>query len=596
MTKTNGSANKSGLVTKLYAWVAVPMLLASANVVATSGSERVENFRLMDQSGGSHELHYFADAPAIVLMAHSAQCEATADNVAQLNALQATYREQGVEFLLINSDLGDAPAQLSDNASQVPILLDRTQLIGESLRLRQAGETLIIDPATWHYVYRGDAAGADVILRKLVGGQNSLSGELSAQGLGPVAAELAASTDCALAFPELARREQHARISYSDDIAPILMEKCVSCHRPGGIGPWAMSNYNMVRGFAPMIREVVRTQRMPPWHADPHYGEFSNNRGLSDAQTRTLVHWIEAGAPRGEGADALAMQQTNWPQWSLGEPDVIIEIPAEDVPASGVVDYKYKMVNNPLQEDVWVRATEIIPGDRTVLHHVITTFGELETSGRRTGRLKRGSGGSLGGYVPGGNGRPYPDNTGVLLPAGSTIEFQMHYTTAGRATTDVSHLGIYLYDVAPQHELQSMTLLNPRIRIPAGAANHEESVARMVQDDILVYTLLPHAHYRGKASEFVAEYPDGSSEKLLSVPRYDFNWQTTYELTEPKFLPAGTRIVHRTWWDNSARNPANPDPNREVPWGQQSWDEMLFGAITYRVLPTTGEEQAAGGQ
>jgi hypothetical protein len=306
------------------------------------------------------------------------------------------------------------------------------------------------------------------------------------------------------------------------------------------------------------------------------------------------VHWIEAGAPKGEGEDLLAVMKRHWPQWVMGEPDVIIPIPAEDVPASGVVDYKYKMVQNPLDEDVWVKAAEIIPGDRAVLHHVITSFGELETQGRRAGRLKRGGGGSLGGYVPGAEGDPFPDQTGVLLPANATIEFQMHYTTAGKATTDASQMGLYLHKGAPEHELKSMILLNPRIKIPAGADNHSEVAQRVIDKDILVYSLLPHAHYRGKASEFVAHYPDGTQEQLLSVPRYDFNWQTTYTLQDPKRLPAGTKIVHRTWWDNSARNPANPDASRDVPWGQQSFDEMLFGAIRYRELdaPAIGDQVA----
>jgi hypothetical protein len=325
-------------------------------------------------------------------------------------------------------------------------------------------------------------------------------------------------------------------------------------------------------------------------------GEFSNDRSLSDDEIRTLVHWVEAGAPRGEGADLLAENSQSWPIWAMGEPDVIIDIPPEDVPASGVVDYKYKMVTNPLDKDVWVKAAEIIPGDRSVLHHVITSFGELETEGRRAGRLKRGTGGGLGGYVPGAEGKPFPDDTGILLPAGATIEFQMHYTPAGLATTDASRMGLYLYEEPPEHKLDSMVLLNPRILIPAGAPNHSEVMVRTFDQDVLVYSLLPHAHYRGKASEFVAHLPDGTQETLLSVPRYDFNWQTNYDLKEPRFLPAGTKMVHRTWWDNSARNPANPDATRDVPWGQQSWDEMLFGSVRYRVVEADAAGSMAGGQ
>ena len=574
-------------IIKLIYAVALLLSLTATTGFALEEGSRVENFRLMDHQGASHELHYFADAPAIVLMTHSTSCSTMPQSLQSLTSLQTQFSPAGAEFMLINSDLRDRRTTVASSVADadLPILLDPTQIIGESLGADTAGETLVVNPRDWTLAYRGDVTGAAQAVAQLVAGD-----EVS------VDSQPVASADCALDFPELARRAEHKNISYAKTIAPMLNDNCVSCHREGGIGPWAMSDYNMVRGFSLMIREVVRTQRMPPWHADPHVGEFSNDRSLSDDEIRTLVHWVEAGAPRGEGADLLAENSQSWPIWAMGEPDVIIDIPPEDVPASGVVDYKYKMVTNPLDKDVWVKAAEIIPGDRSVLHHVITSFGELETEGRRAGRLKRGTGGGLGGYVPGAEGKPFPDDTGILLPAGATIEFQMHYTPAGLATTDASRMGLYLYEEPPEHKLDSMVLLNPRILIPAGAPNHSEVMVRTFDQDVLVYSLLPHAHYRGKASEFVAHLPDGTQETLLSVPRYDFNWQTNYDLKEPRFLPAGTKMVHRTWWDNSARNPANPDATRDVPWGQQSWDEMLFGSVRYRVVEADAAGSMAGGQ
>lgn len=563
-------------------------LSLTGSVMALAVGDRVENFRLMDHTGASHELHYFADAPAMVLMTHNTSCPTLSDSLQSLTSIHQQFAPEGAEIMLINSDLRDNRSSVQAAADQagieLPILLDTTQIIGENLLAATAGETLVIDPSTWTLTYRGDADGAKQAVAQLVQGDTVTA-----------VSRTDATSGCLVDFPELARRAEHKTISYADTIAPMLNDNCVSCHREGGIGPWAMTDYNMVRGFSLMIREVVRTQRMPPWHADPHVGEFSNDRSLSDEQIRTLVHWIEAGSPRGEGADLLAQNAQQWPMWVMGEPDVIIEIPPEDVPASGVVDYKYKMVTNPLDQDVWVKAAEIIPGDRSVLHHVITSFGELETEGRRAGRLKRGTGGGLGGYVPGAVGKPFPEDTGILLPAGATIEFQMHYTPAGLATTDTSRMGLYLHKAPPKHKLGSMILLNPRILIPAGAPNHSEVMVRTFDQDVLVYSLLPHAHYRGKASEFVAHLPDGTKETLLSVPRYDFNWQTNYDLEEPRFLPAGTKMVHRTWWDNSARNPANPDATRDVPWGQQSWDEMLFGSVRYRVVDADAEQSVVGG-
>ena len=574
------------IIQPIYA-VALLLSLTATTGFALGEGSRVENFRLMDHQGASHELHYFANAPAIVLMTHSTSCSTMPQSLQSLTSMQTQFSPAGAEFMLINSDLRDRRTTVAASVADahLPILLDPTQIIGESLGADTAGETLVVNPRDWTLAYRGDVTGAAQAVAQLVAGD-----EVS------VDSQPVASADCAVDFPELARRAEHKNISYAKTIAPMLNDNCVSCHRDGGIGPWAMTDYNMVRGFSLMIREVVRTQRMPPWHADPHVGEFSNDRSLSDDEIRTLVHWVEAGAPRGEGADLLAENSQSWPIWAMGEPDVIIDIPPEDVPASGVVDYKYKMVANPLDKDVWVKAAEIIPGDRSVLHHVITSFGELETEGRRAGRLKRGTGGGLGGYVPGAKGKPFPDDTGILLPTGATIEFQMHYTPAGLATTDSSRMGLYLHEEPPEHKLDNMVLLNPRILIPAGAPNHSEVMVRTFDQDVLVYSLLPHAHYRGKASEFVAHLPDGTQETLLSVPRYDFNWQTNYDLKEPRFLPAGTKMVHRTWWDNSARNPANPDATRDVPWGQQSWDEMLFGSVRYRVVEADAAGSMAGGQ
>src|SRR5690606_34034200 len=190
-----------------------------------------------------------------------------------------------------------------------------------------------------------------------------------------VAKATTAAAGCAVSFPELAKRSAHAQISYEKTIVPLLEEKCVACHREGGIGPWAMTSYEMVKGFAPMIREVVRTKRMPPWHVDPHYGQWANDRGLTVDEAKTLVHWIEAGAPRGTGEDPLKAQKKDWPQWPLGEPDLIVETPPFTVPATGVIPYQNITIKNPLKEDKWIRAIDYLPGERAVLHHVIASAG-----------------------------------------------------------------------------------------------------------------------------------------------------------------------------------------------------------------------------
>jgi hypothetical protein len=382
---------------------------------------------------------------------------------------------------------------------------------------------------------------------------------------------------CAIPMPERERRNAHAQISYEKTIAPILAENCVACHREGGIGPWQMSNYEMVRGFAPMIREVVRTARMPPWHADPHHGVFSNDRSLSNEEMKTLVHWIEAGSPRGSGPDPLTKLPKDWPEWSLGKPDLVIELPKFNVPATGTIPYQMVTVENPLDHDVWVRAVDFLPGDRTVLHHIIATIGG-EGINRRDGE------GALSNYVPGAEPLEIPADNGILVPKGAKFSFQCHYTTSGKEAVDVTRMGLYFMKDPPKYRYREAVLANPRLKIPPNKKEHVEFQTRTFDREVLVYSLHPHSHFRGRAASFIAHYPDGREEVLLNVPRYDFNWQATYDLKTPKVLPAGTKITYYTTFDNSTQNKANPDPNREVPWGQQTWDEMLYGVIRFRYL------------
>jgi mono/diheme cytochrome c family protein len=581
--------------------------LMAAQALALQTQERVENFRLMDHQGGSQELYYYSDASAVVFMVQGNGCPIVRNAMPRFKELRDQYADQGVQFFMLNSNLQDNATTVALEAEEfgydIPILIDDSQIIGESLGLVRTGEIFVLDPKTWKVTYHGALDDRLTYEKQKSEAKEHYLKDAIDDMLAGKSVDVA-STDplgCLINFPEQTARAQHANISYSEEIAPMLADNCVACHREGGIGPWAMSDYNMVRGFSLMIREVVRTKRMPPWHADPAHGQFSNDRSLSPEQTQTLVHWIEAGAPRGEGPDPLAEIDHDWGTWAvaepeLGEPDYVLDIPASEIPATGVVDYKYHYVQNTIGKDVWVKAAEILPGDRAVLHHVITSYGTLETEGRRKGRLKREGQAGLRGYVPGMTSQMFPEGTGVYLPADATIEFQVHYTTNGKATVDESQLGIWVYEEPPEHQVFSMILLNGRIQIPPHAKAHKEFAERVIPKDALVYNLLPHAHFRGKASEFSVVYPDGTEEILLSVPNYDFNWQTTYSLAEPKLIPAGSKIVHTTWWDNSAQNPANPDPTIEVTWGEQSWEEMLFGAILMRFLDEEEVAELKAGQ
>ncbi|MGE0622221.1 MAG: hypothetical protein AB7I04_03350 [Pseudomonadales bacterium] len=550
------------------------LLLLSTVAVRTFGESRVDNFVLLDQHGRAQELYYQSDATAVVIVAQSNACAVQDGAPSGLGGLAGSHPD--VRFWLINATDNRA-AMLQEStgrAVDLPILEDAAQIITPSLGLTHAGQALVIDTKTWRVLWRGTQSGLAPVLTALSDGAALPSAELPS-GLDET------ENACSIAADH---GDDGRSISYSDTIAPMLSEHCAYCHVEGGIAPWAMTGYDMVRGFAPMIREVVRTRRMPPWHADPHIGTWQGDRSLDPEATRTLVRWIEAGAPRGDGPDPLAGLAPLATEWPLGPPDIVVDIPGFEVPASGSVDYRFPYVKNTLDHGVWIRAATVLPGDRRVVHHVLAGSVEGE---QPPGNEDSVMDNYIIGYAPGAESYVMPDGTGVYLPPGGHFTFQMHYTPIGMPVVDHSRMGLYLAAEPPPNFLRHTVVISPRLDIPPNAAAHEESAYYEFHDDVVIHTLFPHAHYRGRASTFEVRYPDGRLETVLSVPDYDFNWQRGYDPVEPPVLPAGSRLIHRTVYDNSAKNPANPDPTQTVRWGLQSWEEMLYGAVSYSYVRET---------
>lgn len=546
--------------------LALTLVFCSAFTASATAGDRADNFVLLDHRGDARELYYESDAPAVVLIAQNAGC---ADQPGWLDAARAlSEAHPELPVLLINSE--DSRSELamfaSNNALTIPVLHDSAAIVGPDLRLHHAGDAVIVRPGDWQILFRGPIDSPQVAA--------TLSALKNGNQVEPVVVDAATQADaCPLNYPSVAEVPD-----YATDIAPILERNCRVCHVEGGIGPWAMSEYLMIKGFAPMIREVVRVKRMPPWHADPEIGHWQHSAGMSDEDTRTLISWIDAGAPRGETEDPLLLARQEQPEWPLGEPDLILEIPSYDIPASGIVDYQFPVVANPLDRDVWVVAATIVPGNSKVVHHVLMGSAERAPAEKDRESVFENY---IMGYAPGNESAHMPEGTGVFVPVGGVYLFQMHYTPVGVATTDSTRVALYFADQPPANFLRQQVVLNPRIRIPANAENHVESAYFEFWDDATIHSLVPHSHYRGKSSTFELHYPDGSRELILSVPNYDFNWQRTYSFNEPKVVPKGTRIVHTTTYDNSAKNPSNPDPMREVPWGLQSHDEMLYGSVSF---------------
>ena len=554
--------------------------------------ERVDNFMLLDHMGDAHELYYHRNASAIVMMVQGNGCPIVRNAIGEFKELRDKYADQGAQFFMVNSNLQDHRTTIRDEAEKygidIPILDDETQLVGESLGLIRTAEVLVIDPKNWSVAYRGPINDRQSYERQ----KATASEHFASLAIDNVIAGEKIETPtretmgCLINFAE--RSKDHSKISYSETIAPMLQEKCVTCHTDGGLGPWAMNDYSTVRGWAPMIREVVRTKRMPPWHADPHIGVWKDDKSLSTEQTKTLVHWIEAGAPRGSGPDPLADTKVIPLDWPLGQPDLVLELPEYTIPPSGVVDYQYPSLPNPMDAGVWVKAATVVPGDREVVHHILAGSIDAETvaAGGNSGVFDN----YLIGYAPGQESNEMPSDTGVYIAPGGEFTFQIHYTPNGRTATDVSKIGLYFHRSKPQNFYRQDVVMDYSIEIPAHEPRHQELAYFEFTEDAVLHDLVPHSHYRGVASKFEILHKDGKRETILSVPNYDFNWQRTYEFVEPLQVSAGSKLIHTTWYDNSANNPGNPDPTRTVPWGQQSWDEMLYGAFSFTYVNETTEE------
>jgi hypothetical protein len=421
--------------------------------------------------------------------------------------------------------------------------------------------------------------------------------------------------------------------TFTKDVAPIFFKSCTNCHRPGEIAPMSLLTYKDARPWAKSIAARVSEGTMPPWHADPAYGQYLNDRRLGDAEKTTILEWVNAGAAEGNPTD-LPASPTYDSGWTIGQPDAVFAMQEDyPLPAAGTVAYQYFEVPTNLTEDRWVQAMEVKAGDPAVLHHVIIyarpavpatpprpaaapapsaasvprpvplfefDAGMQIPAGQTGGpplppeqRKPLGPndrpavrlGPAVGGFAPGQFTRVYQGGTAMKLPAGTTLVLQMHYTPSGKATTDRTRIGVRFAKTPPQTELRWASLANGSLHIPAGAADHRVDANMTINRDITLWSMLPHTHVRGKRWSYEATYPDGRSEIILAVPKYDFNWQTDYVFKEPLKLPKGTKIRATAWYDNSSANKSNPDPTKDVWWGDQTWVEMRFTGLTFSLDP-----------
>jgi hypothetical protein len=405
-------------------------------------------------------------------------------------------------------------------------------------------------------------------------------------------------------------------VTFHKDVAPILEKRCQGCHHPGDIAPMSLMTYQQARPWAKAIRTAVLQKKMPPWFADPHYGKFSNDSSLTQSELDTLIAWADSGAPEGNLKEAPKPLEFS-KEWHIGTPDAIVEVPqAFHVPAEGTVPYQYIAVPTGFTEDKWVQAVEIQPSNRAVVHHIIGSVraggspgkkGEYFTFDIEKARVAGQKAGQeppmfsspadsevLEVFVPGGAHPQLPKGQARFVKAGSELLFQLHYTADGKPEEDRTRIGFIFAKEPPTERIKSVLVFNTHFTIPAGDPNHEIEARAILKNDVKLTSLLPHMHLRGRDFEYRAIYPSGESEVLLRVPRYDFHWQLTYYLEKPKLLPKGAILEVIGHYDNSANNANNPNPNIDVSYGEQTWEEMLNGFMEVAIEPVAKTPEIFG--
>jgi hypothetical protein len=393
--------------------------------------------------------------------------------------------------------------------------------------------------------------------------------------------------------------------TFTRDVAPILYANCVTCHRPGEIAPMSLISYQDVRPWARAMTKQIADGAMPPWHADAPTGTFSNERKLTAAEKATIERWAAAGAPEGNPSD-LTPPPTFAQGWRIGTPDAIFEMDEDyPVPARGTVQYEHFYIPTNFTDVKWLKAIEARPGNRALVHHILVYYeappdgprivpalqpnrdhSRIEDRNPPGNRPPRNTGFQarlLATYAPGTDAQVFPEGTALRLAPGGLLHLQVHYTANGTAGTDRSKVGLIFAKEPPPEELRAGQFINAQFTIPAGAINYEVSTDVTFMQDALLRGIFPHTHVRGKRWSYTLELPDGTKQPLLSVPKYDFNWQTYYMFREPLAVPKGARIVSTAWYDNSTANKSNPDPTIAVKWGDQTWEEMQYTGILYSV-------------
>jgi peroxiredoxin len=545
------------------------------------GDKVPDSHSLRDLHGNRRPLQGFAGHKALVLVFLGADCPLSNLYAPGLVELEKRYRSKNVQFLAIypneHEDLDQVAGHASDRDVPFPVLKDFGQRLADLAGVTRVPTAVVLDD-TFSLRYRGrinDRYGAAT--RRPAATREDLA-EAIDDVLAGKAVRVAQTEADGCLLDRAGTRPVKAGVTYARDVAPILQKRCQGCHRPGQSAPFVLQTYEDAVRHAAMIKEVTAQRRMPPWHADPRFGHFASERRLSAAEIDTLASWADGGLARGDDKDLPA--PIDWPKgWVHGTPDLVISMPEEfEVPADGVLDYKNWIIDPHFTEDKWVTIAEARPGAAGVVHHIVAY---ILRPGQRQPVSPDGSISVLVGWAPGDLGMVCPPDTALRIPKGSRLRFEMHYTPNGKAVKDRSAIGLTFARQPPRHELFIDEFANTWFEVPPGNPHFKAEAGFKFRSDARILSFAPHMHWRGKDYRYEMITPDGKQQTLLSVPRWDFNWQSVYRLQEPVRAPKGTRLRAIAHWDNSANNPLNPDPKKSAPFGLQTWEEMMVGFVAY---------------
>lgn len=550
----------------------------------TLTGQKVTDFSAKDYRGRMHTLSEYSDSKVVVLAFLGTECPLAKQYGPRLGKIAQDYQKKGVTILGINANRHDSITEIASYARRhvigFPILKDLGNRIADLVGARRTPEILVLDEnRTVRYHGRVDDQYGIGYIRD----------EPKQQFLRDAIDDLLASRKVRTPSSEVIgcfigrvrEPQSNSSVTFSNQIVRILNRHCVECHREGEIAPFSLTNYDEVVGWGETMVEVIHDGRMPPWHANPDHGEFLNARIMTDLEKRQLEQWVDAGCPEGNPAD-LPDEPEFISGWMLPrEPDLVVNMRDQPyvVPAEGTVRYQYFRVDPGFKEDKWVKAAELQPGNRSVVHHILVFA--APPGGRGRGNSST-TGEFLAAYVPGYRAPIFPDGMAKHIPAGSQLVFQLHYTPIGTEQQDMSRLGLVFVD-SEKENIENVVITRQAANrrglvIPPHAENHRvEARSETAPSDVQILGFMPHMHLRGKSFRYEARYPDGGSRILLDVPAYDFNWQTAYRTAKPVSLPKGAFLQCVAHFDNSENNLSNPDPSATVRWGDQTWEEMMIG-------------------